>query len=292
MSIKKFYDELRAGLKAPVYLFTSEDPFLLKEAELSVKGSIPEAERDFLFHTFDMDPPEQAPSVERVLDALNTVPFFRGKAKQVVAVENAQKVPNEEAKKLAAYIAEPSPYSVLVLLHAGAVKKALAPALKGAKAFALDIREGDFPVWIREKAAAKGLVLTREAVDYLMGTFGPDAGLLSSEIEKLSLAGKGKLDAGEVSEIVKGPGGYDVFDLIAALRAKKPDRVFKIYRALSETQEPHALLGALNWHYGRAATGREEKARVFGLLNEADFMIKSSGGAFPVEYLLVRLLQS
>jgi DNA polymerase III delta subunit len=289
MSVRKFFEELKGGLKAPAYLLYCEEAYLLKEALLTIKKAVPEAERDFHFHSFNFESPEQPVSVEQILDVLYTVPFLGGR--QTVAVENAQKIPDREARKLAAYISKPSPDSVLVILNAGTLKKARREMLKGAKAFSLDIKERDFPFWIKEKASRKGLTLTSDAVQYLMGTIGPDAGLLSSEIEKLALSGRERLGARDIAEIVKGSGGYDVFDLVDALRAKQADRVFRIYRALSETQEPHSLLGALNWHYGRHSGKRAEKARIFSLLSEADFMIKSSGGAFPVEYLLVRLLQ-
>ena len=49
------------------------------------------------------------------------------------------------------------------------------------------------------------------------------------------------------------------------------------------------MLGALNWHYAkRGVRGQEE---VFALLNEADLMLKSAGKAYPMEYLLKRLLE-
>jgi DNA polymerase III delta subunit len=114
---------------------------------------------------------------------------------------------------------------------------------------------------------------------------------LSSEIEKLALSGKTSLDVEDIIECIRGNGGYGVFDLINALKVKDANSVFRIYRSLSEVQEPHSLLGALNWHYGRGTTNPKERERVFDLLNEADLMIKSTGGAFPVEYLLVRLLR-
>jgi DNA polymerase-3 subunit delta len=286
MSIKKFFDELQKGLKAPVYLLYSEEGYLLKEALSAVKKTVPEAERDFLYHVFDMDSPE-APGVEQIIDVLYTVPFLGGR--KVVAVDNSQKIPDKEIKKLVPYISSPSPDSLLIILYTGALKKAHREALKGARPIPMEIKERDFPLWLRERASQSGLSLTPQAVEYLMGTIGPDAGLLSSEVEKLTLSGKKKLDVDDIREIVKGAGGYDVFDLIDALKAKRPDEVFRIYRVLSETQEPYSLLGAINWHYGRFPA--KDRKRVFTLLHEADFMIKSSGGAFPLEYLLVRLLQ-
>jgi DNA polymerase-3 subunit delta len=286
MSIKKFYDELKGGLRAPAYLLYSEDVYLLKEALFAIRKTVPESDRDFLYHAFDMDSPE-APGLEQVVDVLYTVPLLGGR--KVVALENAQKIPEKEIRKLASYISSPSPDSLLIMLCSGNLKKAHREAMRGAKLIPLEIKERDFPFWLKERAAQSGLTLTAQAVEYLMGTIGPDAGLLSSEVEKLTLSGKKKLDAEDIREIVKGAGGYDVFDLIEALKAKRADEVFRVYRALSETQEPYSLLGAINWHYGRFPA--KDGKKVFGLLHEADFMIKSSGGAFPLEYLLVRLLQ-
>lgn len=288
MSIKKFFQELKGGLKAPAYLLYSEEPYLLKEALFSVKATIPESERDFLFHAFDMDSPE-APGMEQVLDVLYTVPLLGGR--KVVALEGFQKVADRQMKKLSGYLARPSPDALLLLLLLGSPKKAHREALKGARLIPLEIKEKDYPVWVAEQAARRGLSLTPQAVDYLVGTVGPDAGLLSSEMEKLSLLGKERLDVEDLRQMVKGVGGYDIFDLVDALRAGKADEVFKIYRALAETQEPYSLLGAINWHYGRLAPRLKDREKVFALLHEADYLIKSSGGAFPVEYLLVRLLQ-
>jgi DNA polymerase-3 subunit delta len=289
MSIKHFFDELGKGLKHPAYLLYSEDPYLLKEAMFAARHTVAEAERDFLFHAFDMDSPDAVPPFEQVLDVLYTVPFFAG-GRKIVAVEGAQKIDAAGIKALSGYLANPSPDSALLILYAGKLKKAVKD-LKGTRPITLDIRERDLPYWVREKAAQKGLKLTQEAVDYLIGAVGTDAGLLSSEVEKLTLCGKKTLGRDDITALVRGSGDYDAFDLTDALRAGDADRVFRVYRVLSETQEPYALLGALNWHYGKTGGSEVEKARVFGLLNEADTLVKSAGKAFPMEYLLTRLLR-
>lgn len=290
MSIKNFFEEMEKGLKRPSYLLYSEDEYLLKEALYSVKKSVPENERDFLFHAYDMESADGAPPLEQIVDVLVTVPFFSG-GRKAVAVENAQKINAAGLKALADYMEKPSPDSVLILLHEGTPKKALRDALHRARAIPLGIRERDMPLWVREKAREKGITLDSEAVQYLIGTVGPDAGLLSSEIEKLAMFGKKSLGRQDVVEIVRGSGDYDVFDLTRALKAGDADRVFRVYSVISETQEPFALLGALNWHYGMSGETGRKRARIFELLNEADKMVKSSGKAFPIEYLLVKLLR-
>jgi len=74
-------------------------------------------------------------------------------------------------------------------------------------------------------------------------------------------------------------------------------KFFRIYRTLSETTEPYNLLGAINWHYSKMSLQandtlrRKDFSRAFELLNDADIQIKTSGGTYPMEHLLVRLLQ-
>ncbi len=288
MSIKKFTDELDKGLKAPVYLLHAEDSYLLAEALHSIKETIPEDRRDFLISVFDMDSPE-APPVEQVLDVLFTVPFFGGR--RTVVMDNVQKLLKKDLEVVSGYLSKPSAESVLVMMSAGTLKKSLKESLKGARAIPLDIREKEIPSWLSHRASSKGITLAADAVDYLIGTVGPEPGLLASEVEKLAMSGKKKLGAADIREIVKGSGGYDVFDLINALKSRDTDRVFRIYRSLSEVQDPYGLVGALNWHYERATARSKNREKVFAILNEADVMMKSSGGAYPVEYLLVKLLR-
>ncbi len=288
MSIAKFRAELAKGLRSPAYLLHAEDSYLLKEALLAAKRAVPEQQRDFMFDVFDMDSPERLP-VEQIVDVLYTVPFFGGR--KTVALENIQKIDREGIETLARYIAEPSPDSLLILLNSGALRKTLRESLGAVKSIALDIREREVPEWLRQRAAERGLKLKPDAIEYLIGTLGPDAGLLSSEVEKLAVSDKKEFGAGDVREIVRGSGGYDAFDLIKALKAKDAQEVYRIYRVLSETQEPYSLLGALNWHYGRVSGKWKNREEVFAILNEADVMMKSSGGAYPVEYLLLRLLR-
>jgi DNA polymerase III delta subunit len=289
MSVKAFIEEAKKGLGSPVYLLVAGDPYLLKEAALSVKKTMPEEELDFLFHMFDMMPGESTASVEHIIDILNTVSMMGGK--KTVVMDNIQKLTEADIDKVATYISSPSPDSALILLNAGTLKKSPKEKLKKAKVLQLDIREKDLPFWVKDKAGAKGLTLTDRAVEYLIGTIGPDAGLLSSEIEKFALAGTDRIDVEDISRIIKGTGDFDAFDLVDALKSKRPEKVFKIYRALSETQEPYSILGALNWHYGRIRDRLKDKEKVFALLSEADLMIKSKGGAYPLEYLLAQLLK-
>jgi DNA polymerase III delta subunit len=179
-----------------------------------------------------------------------------------------------------------------VVTYAGKPRKTTVDKLKGAKSIPVGIMERDLPFWVKERAARKGVELTADAIEFLIGTVGAEAGLLSSEIEKFATYGSGRLSRDDISAMVTGGGDHSPFDLVDALRAGNAEQAFRIYAVLSETQEPYALLGVLNWHYGKIRMDPGKRAQIFGLLNNADLMVKSTGGAYPLEHLLAKLLRT
>jgi DNA polymerase III subunit delta len=294
MSYRNFLDEIKRGLPSFAYLLAASDPFLHTEAEASILSLVPPGERDFNFHTFDLMNTNVIP-FEHILDVINTVPFFAGR--KFVVIENSQKLTKKDLKKLEHYLLNPAPTSVIVLLYAGAVKKEFKDAVKGAKQIVLDISERDIPAWVRLKAKTKSVEMSDSAVEYLIGTIGTDLGLLSSEIDKCALIGKSAVEKEDIMDVIESKRTYNAFALIDAIRAKDVERAFRIYKVLRETEEPYSLLGALNWQFGRyfadsGSPGQRDYFRdVFDALQKADTGIKSSGGAYPIELLLVKLLR-
>lgn len=296
MSYRAFIDEIKKGLPSKNYLLAASDPFLLGEAIFFIKRLVPEEESDFNFHRFDLLNPNGGDlSFEGIIDVLNTVPFFSGT--KIVIIENFQKLPKKELKKLERYLASPAESAVMVLLYLGTVKKDIRESLRGVKQIPIDIPEREIPAWLKAKARARNIELSDQAVNYLIAMIGPEPGLLSSEIEKCALLGKSGIDKEDLVEIIEGKRTYSVFTLIDAIKSGDTEKVFKIYGILKETEEPYSLLGALNWQYSRSVGGAKTPAgnkyayNVFKVLNEADEEIKSSGGIFPVELLLVKLLR-
>lgn len=295
MSIKTFLQEIDKGLTSPAYLLYADNEYPIEEALSAVKRTIPEAEMAFNFNVFDMDSADSVPTAGEITDTLNTVSFFG--SRRYVVVRNLQRISTKEFKKFQSYIANPSPNSVFLMSYTGTLKKEMKESTKGLKTICLDIRENDLPVWIKEKIRQKGITIKDDAVGYLIGVVGNDIGLLSSEVEKLASFGNETITISGIKEIVEGSRDYSVFDLTNALREKNIEKVFRIYRTLSETTEPYNLLGAINWHYSKMSMQandtrqRKDFSRAFELLNDADIQIKTSGGAYPMEHLLVRLLR-
>ncbi|MDA8433952.1 MAG: DNA polymerase III subunit delta, partial [Nitrospiraceae bacterium] len=259
MSYRNFLEEIKKGTPAAGYLLSASDPFLHSEAVSLIRERVPEGEREFNFQSFDLAAGKASEvPLDQILDVLNTVPFFPGR--KVVVIENAQKLLKKDLKKLGQYFLRPSESSLPVLLHLGTVKKEMKEALTGVKQIPLDISEKEIPAWLNARARSRGIELSADAADYLVGTIGPDLGLLSSELDKFTLLGKAKVERDDIAEIVEGRRTYNAFALVDAIRAQDTEKTLRIYRVLRETEEPYSLLGALNWQYARHFEGKDSPA--------------------------------
>jgi DNA polymerase III subunit delta len=296
MSYQGFLTEIAKGLPAPVYLLYTSDPFLQREALEVIKKLVPESDRDFNLHIFDTSSPDDTPGVQQILDVTNTISFFGGRRYTILA-GNLQKISKKDVEKINGYLSAPAQNSVFIMLHDGLMKKDAKEKFQVQKQISLDIRESEIPSWIKQRVRMKKLEISDEATDYLIGITGTDLGLLSSELEKISLIGKQRIEIPDIADIVAGGRTYSVFDLVNALNMKNAEKVFSIYNILKETADDYSLIGALNWQYTRSIHPGMDKAensyyrRVFELLNMADEDIKSSGRSYPLEYLLIKLLR-
>ncbi len=297
MSFRAFLSEIEKGLPSPVYLFSATDLFLQKEAIDAIKGLVPENERDFNLHIFDLSGQgDDTPTVTAILDVADTVSFFGGR-RVTVLIANLQKLVKKDVERLNHYLENPAPNSVFVIFHQGTFGKQIRNKFKRLKPVSLDIRESEVHYLMKQRARMRGIQISEEAIDYLISLKGSDLGLLSSEIDKIALLGINRIHIDDISDIITGGRVYGIFDLVNALKQKAPGKVFKIYKILKETSDDYSLIGALNWQYGRfikAKSNRKEQEyflRIFELLNAVDLDIKSSGRNYPVEILLITLLR-
>lgn len=293
MSLKQLGQEISKGFPAPVYLFYSPEPFLLYDTSTSIKEVF--GGDAFNFDIFDAKSADDSKPMEQIIDVLNTLPFLAGR--RVTIIENAQKLSKKDMKGLTAYLDNPSPAALLVLLYEGPSQKLLdASALKNVKAIALNIYEKDIPLWIKDAARKKGIELTPEAVQYMIAFVGTDLGMLSAELEKFSFGEAGRvIGVQEIRELVYAGAEYSAFDLTASIKEGNMTRMFRIFDNLSKDSDPQMLLGALNWQYSnllRNAGGKADKYlnKVFRLLHEADIGIKTSR-SYVLENLLVKLIR-
>ncbi|NWF76095.1 MAG: DNA polymerase III subunit delta [Nitrospirae bacterium] len=297
MSYKTFLKEIEKGLLESVYVIYTSESFLQREAIEAIKRILPEDERDFNLHIFNfISDDEQRHTLDDLLNVLNTHSFF-GRRRFTISLMNFQKLSKKDFEKLNAYMNNPMQDSVFIIVHNGILKRELRERINIFKSISLDIKENEIPFWIKQKAKINRIEISDEAIDYLIGIIGQDLGLLSAEIEKISMLGKEIIHIDDISDIIAGGRTYNVFNLIDAIKNKDTEKVFNIYRTLKYMIDDYNLIGALNWHYGLqvqdsgGTKNNEYFVRAFEILNKVDIDIKSSGRNFPMEYLFVKLLQ-
>ncbi len=288
MSQKQFQQEIGKRLPHGLYLLSANNEFLLYDA-LSMIRSVFGAADPFAVEVFDLGFPEDCPPLPEVVDIMRTVPFFV--SRKTVVLRNLQKLSKKDVPKIEDYLRSPASSTLLVMLHEGKSQKMLAPAaLKNVKSISISIPEHEIPAWVQERARARAVDLTKQAVDELIGAVGKDFGLLQAELDKFQYAGVGgKVDEKTMREVVFAGAEYGAFDIINALNSGDMRETFRRYESVKRTAEPHKILGAFNWHY--AKLGGSSGVSVMQLLHEADFAIKTSH-QHVLENLLYRLARN
>ncbi len=296
MSREQFSKELERDLPSSAYYLLAGDHFLLKEACDRIRSLVPEQMRDFNAVSLDLGPADGPPvTVQTALDLLNTPGFFGGR--KVVFLWNVQVMKKKEMEPLLEYLENPSPHSLLVMLSPKAPGRGMRGGLKGVKVISLDMTAQEVRAWVKGLAGERGVEMTPAAVEFLIGISGAAMGTLYSEVEKLSLLGRKRIDVDDICEAVYGTSEQSVFSLVDALIAGDRDRVFRIYDAMRGSLDPFAVLGAINWRYSEISKRRRPSERgrflgVFRSLSEADRRLKTSGGEYPLEELFLRLLRA
>ena len=123
-----------------------------------------------------------------VIASCNALGLFGGGEGRLVIVDEVDKWKAAEVKELAAYLAAPSPETVLALV-ADEIKSdsALAKAVaKAGQVLAYDVPKKKLPEWVAEQFARFGARVEPEACRALVEVVGDDLDELASEIDKLS----------------------------------------------------------------------------------------------------------
>jgi DNA polymerase-3 subunit delta len=178
-------------------------------------------------------------------------------AMRLVAVRRAQALPPRSADALAAYGRDPNPTTALLLLAdeplgASRDRRAdhwLLQALPPAVVIALPVREGrSLETWLRERAAAEGLVVAEDAARLLVQWVGDDAAALLGEARKAALAGGAQNTSVAVKDVTAVVGEQrlsGVFDLTRAVQRRELGPALRTLDRLLASEEPLRLLALL-----------------------------------------------
>ncbi|MDO8281372.1 MAG: DNA polymerase III subunit delta [Thermodesulfovibrionia bacterium] len=304
--------EIEKGLLQDLYYFWSEEDYFLDDVlRKAVERVVSSSQADF---NYDLFYPSSDPG--QIIDAASTLPFMA--SRRLVVLKGFNQYSKAAVDSLLPYFRKPSENTCMIVLSQKAPVKKLSDIPW--KLYKLGIEERDIPAWIKRLASDKGIQMTGEAVDCLIDYVGFDAGLLASEVDKLSMSGKKRIDEKDIASSISAVREYTTFNLIDALVAEQRTRAFMILESiLSEKMLATSVLGTLNWHYrefynlwlnkgkkpqkmrmstfnmlSKHVKSYNEDAfqRIFQTLHEADVAIKSSGRPeLVLEILLIRLLQ-
>lgn len=221
--------QLAAQLKknlAPIYLLSSDEPFLLQEAADTVRDAAREqgfverqllqADQKFDWHTLLLE--TQNPSL------------FAEKKLLELRLPNA-KPGDKGSKALQEYVANAPPDIVLLLvfgkIDASAMRSKWLKALESkaciCRLWPIDAQQ--LPGWINQRLQQRGLSADRNAVLLLAEKVEGNLLAAAQEVDKLALSASGQhLDVDSVRQTIGDSARYSVFNLLdACLQGKAAD---------------------------------------------------------------------
>jgi DNA polymerase III subunit delta len=176
--------ELRRGEIAPVYCLYGKERFLLGRALDALRAAVLEpATRDFNHDVLDAKAGAAA-----IVAAARTLPMMA--KRRLVVVRGADEIKADATEPLLAYVADPAPETVLVLLceKVDARQKLFAALKKKGALCAFDPpRDRELYSFIVAEARSRGGGIEESAARLLAEIVGPDLGQLAQAVEKLVL---------------------------------------------------------------------------------------------------------
>ena len=265
MDYAAFLQAAQRGQPPPLALLHGPDEQLLDDAlELVLRGLFTDASEIALGREV-LEGAEV--SVETVTRSAMTLPFMTNR--RLVIVRRAQALNAKGAEALTAYAGDPNPTTCLLLLADEGLAASrdrrsdhwLLGALPPAALVALPLRKGRaMEDWLKQRAAAEGLVVTDDAARQLVQWVGEDGARLLGETRKAALLGgpeNRKVGAKEVTDIVGEHRVSDVFELTRAVERRDAALALRTLDRLLATEEPVFLLALLTRSVRQALTVRD-----------------------------------
>jgi DNA polymerase-3 subunit delta len=274
-------DELLSRLKKskpiPAILLLGEEPYLrdICRAQL-IDQYVPEAARTWAVSRFSAERGD----VQAALDQAQTLPMLS--PQQVVFLEEAEAIEefaekkrDEAVKQLELYLADPAPFTVLVMEAAHLDQRMKLSKLLTEKSLVVNVGLGEDPdqrgaaavALARSLAKEQGVEFERGAAEDLTECVAADLQRLKTEIEKLgTFAGQRKLIRREdVALMVISERAATVWEMADMIASRQGKRALDFLdRLLRDGEEPLQMLGAMAWMYRKLVEASEIKGAVNG----------------------------
>lgn len=258
---------LAKGDVRPVYVLGGNEWLLvtrcMNAVRLAVVGPGP---RGFAEDVFDGD----NVSCSNLVGACRTLPMMAKRRLVVVrsAEDFAQKLSDKDQKEFFAYLAKPEPTTVLLMVATkfDARRTWINESKKHGWLVTCSVPTKDDEVdpwltrWLTAEMAARKVTAEPGVVERLVAWIGPELGMLSDALERLSLyAGGGAVTLAAVEELVtpvREIGNFTLSDAI--LMRDLPTALANITQLKTQRTEPIMLLGALGASLRQLARAKQE----------------------------------
>jgi len=209
---------LKDGSLLPIYYLFGDDSFTINGAVKAIEKKVaPLVESDFDFETLTIS---KESSVSQFVDLAYSFPF--GTGKKLIIVKGLEIL--KEKKNFAAYVNDPSEFTILVISHFSKKVNLNHEPFKSlyAKGYIFEARElkgGELFDWLRRKAKLEEIELSSDAAQVLIEMVGENKAILEMQLKKLSsYSTENEVITPEVirklAEITK---EYSIFDLQSSL---------------------------------------------------------------------------
>lgn len=276
-TMKTFYGKFKKHGADPAYYFHGSEDVLKDEAI----SDIVEAALDKTMKDFNLDQVAAGQIDPAALtDLCSTLPMMADRRVVVVRGVEAWKRKTRVKKAALAYLQDPAPGTILILVQSAAEEnpdKALAGA-----AYTVDFREmpaEDTARWLKREAGRHGIRFDEAAADHLLATVGANLGALRSEVAKLSgLAVDAPITVQQVGDVVGIHQGETMTDWRDAVLAGDAARAASLIEAILNQSGTTGVrlvmalgtalvgVGLARAHYDAGKRGRALKSAVFNLI--------------------------
>lgn len=262
-------------------LISGDDAFLVGQA-------LDEVLKD-AGHEAEVVPP--GADVGQVLESLRTPSMFGDR--RVVVLRDVEGLGAEAQRELVAYLGDPSPTGLLVLVAARSLPK-LVQAVRGAGRV-VDAgrgRRGDVLTWLRERCRKAGLKPSSDALNALLEAVGEERMALARAVEELALAfasgsSGARIGAEEVRRQFHGRADIRVFGFVDAVADRQTGPALDaLHRLLRQGEAPYALFWTLARHFRQLLSvgdrGPAQVARALGMQDwRAEKLVRQARGFQP-----------
>jgi DNA polymerase III subunit delta len=307
---RELLERLKKGKPVPAILLLGDEPYLRDACRAQlIEKFVPPAARDWALSRYSAARGETRAALEQAL----TLPMLA--PQQVVFLEDLDAVEklgekNRDAavEDLQSYLADPAPFTVVVLEATGLDQRMKLARLLAEKTLVVEVGLGENPDERLAAAAALARTLAKKqgvefedgAAEDLAEAVAADLMRLKTEIDKLAtFAGNRKLiRCHDVATMVLSEKTTTVWELANMLASRNSRMALEFLdRLLRDGEEPLQMLGALTWMYRKLIEASELKgvtngwqaSRALGMRPEQAELALQASRKIPRHQLLAGL---